>query len=227
MNNFFVKCNMVIRSEMDFVKHNIQIKLPFYFHIKDLKNSFLSETDENELEFYGREIYFQNEEYKKLQKYKEYLSYVDLYQFTLEDSEENNDILQYTIKHGKFRIFKDINCLYDFLTIYLGFNEIDFNEMKIFIREQQIKLANNFTRMIEDEIEIGSNKKEPNESYMMLRCTYELNHSATVFPENANKSISEYSFRELKTQRVYIGRKCEIEKIQYDEVMNNKGGTGK
>ena len=48
--DFFSKCNMVIRSEMDFLKNGIDIKLPFHFHIKDIKNTFLDKVDENELE---------------------------------------------------------------------------------------------------------------------------------------------------------------------------------
>ena len=69
-------------------------------------------------------------------------------------------------------------------------------------------------------MELGNGKKDPSESFMVLRCAYELNHSV-IFPENIGKSISEFSFRELRTQRIYMAKKCEIEKIQYDEVMKD------
>lgn len=226
MTDFFVKCNMVICSELEFIKHKISIKLPFYFHIKDVSNSFLYENNINEIEYYGKDIYFQNEDDKKIEVFKSYLKYIDLNQLTLEIEEENNEILEYTKVYKNSRIFKDIDKLYEFLVNFLGFTEVDFSQMRLFIQEQQYRLVSSFTKMVEKELEVNSNKKDPNEVFMILRCTYELNHSATVFPENKDKSISEYSFRELKVQRAYIGRKCEIEKIQYDEIMkgnkNNK-----
>lgn len=225
--DFFSKCNMVIRSEMDFLKNGIDIKLPFHFHIKDIKNTFLDKIDENELEIYGNEIYFQNKNEKTIEEYKQYLQYVDLKNLTIEDREENNEIFELTVKYREFRIFKDIDSLYYFLTYYLGFNEIDFQRVKTFILTQQAKLVTRFVDMLHKEMDIGSDKEDPTESFMVLRCAYELNHSATVFPENSGKSISEYSFRELRTQRVYMSRKCEIEKIQYDKVMkNNKNNRG-
>lgn len=220
-NNFFIKCNMIIHSELEFKKYGIEIKLPFYFHIADIKDDFLSENNTNELEFYGKDIYFQNENHMKISKYKKMLQYIDLFQLTLDNCDEKDDsIFSLTKEYRGGRIFKDIDSLYIFLVDILGFTEIDFSQINIFIKEQQIRLVNNFVKMLEEEIELGNGKKDPSESFMVLRCAYELNHSV-IFPENIGKSISEFSFRELRTQRIYMAKKCEIEKIQYDEVMKD------
>ena len=203
------------------MKNNFFIKLPFYFHIADIKDDFLSENNTNELEFYGKDIYFQNENHMKISKYKKMLQYIDLFQLTLDNCDEKDDsIFSLTKEYRGGRIFKDIDSLYIFLVDILGFTEIDFSQINIFIKEQQIRLVNNFVKMLEEEMELGNGKKDPSESFMVLRCAYELNHSV-IFPENIGKSISEFSFRELRTQRIYMAKKCEIEKIQYDEVMKD------
>lgn len=221
-NDFFIKCNMVIHSELDFIKYGVEIKLPFSFHISDIRQDFLSETNIYELEFYSKDIYFQNEEYLKISQYKTILKYVDLAQFTISDCDENLEHLTKETIYG--RIFKDIDSLYYFLVDIIGFTEFDFSKMNVFVKEQKIKLVDNFVRMIEKEMELGNGKKTPNETFMILRCSYELNHSV-IFPENIGKSISEFSFRELRTQRVYMAKKCEIEKLEYDEIMGKKSGA--
>lgn len=226
MNNFFVKCNMIRRSDISFNKSGNKITIPFIFHIKDLSNSFLDNTNENELEIYSSSIYFQNQLNKQKEWYKEILSYVDLSQFTLENG-ENNILDKYTMQYNNYRVFKNIDYLYDFLISIFNFNEIDFKQMYDFVFQNQYSLAMSYIKLIEEEMEIGSKKEVPTESFMILRCAYELNHSATVFPENMNKSISEFSFREIRTQRIYMSRKCELEQIQYDKIMKeNKKGTG-
>lgn len=219
-SNFFVKCNMVIRSELVFLKYGIEIKLPFCFNIADIKEDFLSDEKENELEFYDKDIYFQNKDHMQILRYKKILQYVDLLQLTIDD-ENNNPLSKLTTVYNGKRIFKDIDSLYLFLTEKLNFTETDFYAMIMFVKEQQIKLINKFVEMVEVEMELGNGKKEPPETFMTLRCAYELNHNV-IFPENIGKSISEFSFRELRTQRVYMAKKCEIEKIQYDEVMKGK-----
>lgn len=221
MNDFFLKCNICIHSELDFKKYSMLIKLPFYFHIKDISNTFYVDEVENEIEFYGKEIYFQNERDKTIEEYKSYLRYVDLKQFTIDDCGGNEELESMTVPYRGARIFKNVDCLYDFLTNSLGFTEVDYRLMKMFIFENQHKIASKFITMINEELEINSKSEDPSEVFMILRCAYELNHSATVFPENQHKSISEYSFRELRVQRAYLGRKCELEKIQYDKVMKS------
>lgn len=219
MSSFFSKCNMTRRSEMTFKKFGQIIKIPFFFHIKDISNTFSIEEIENELEFYDKDIYFQDNFDRKIEKYKSYLKFVDLSQFTIDVDDNNEDIIKLTKVSGDYRIFKDVDCLYFFLSNILNFDEIDFTKMKIFIKENQSKIICHFIDMIDEELEIGSQDESPNETFMILRCAYELNHTATVFPENKNKSISEFSFRELRVQRVYLARKCELEKMQYDKIM--------
>lgn len=214
MQDFFAKCNMVIRSELDFQKSGELIKLPFYFHIRDVKNDILTDKNENELETYSKEIYFQNKDCEQEEEYKQYLRFVDLKQWTFSDVDKNNPLF---VKDRNDYVVKDIDSLYVLLVEHLGFNELDFQTIKMFIEEKQVKLLISFREMCDNTLEVASGKVEPNDVFMILRCAYELNHYATVFEENKDKPISEYSYRELCVQRSYMARKCEIERLQMEE----------
>lgn len=217
--SFFSKCNMVIMSDMEFNKSGIIIKLPFYFHIKDIPSTFFDEDSLNILEYYSKEIYEQYDINCNENNYLKYLKYIDLKQFTID--EEIKEYKDYMIKVKDNYIFKDHKSLYSFLIKNLYFNEIDFKLMKDFVLESQKKLIINFSDMLHKELKLTHDKKDISESYMILRGAFELGNPP-IFPENIGKSISEYSFREQKTQRIYLARKCEIEQQQYDEMMNNK-----
>ena len=212
--DFFSKCDMKVKSELSFVKGGVLFKLPFLFHIKDININFIEEENGNVVKDYGKDIYFQNrlDEIEIDNKY--YLKFIDLNQWTFSDVDGINSLFK---KKKDNYIAKDIESAYTILVSYLNFNELDFAILKKFCLENQLKLVVLFREMVDSNLEVGSSKVEPNDVFMILRCAYELNHSATVFPENIGKSISEYSFREMCIQRSYMARKCEIEKLQYEE----------
>lgn len=220
MNKFFTKCNMVLRTCLEFNKSGNVIKLPFYFHIKDIKQDFsLGEIDENILEDYPSEFNEQKDSIDTIEYNISLLKYVDLKSFTISFDEE--DLIEYGGKVEKCRdgyIFKNHETLYSFLVDMLVFSDIDFKQIEVFILQCQIRLKKDFEKMLIKEMDIGSQSEEPSESFMVLRCAFELNRPP-LFSENKGLSISEMSWRELLTQRIYMGRKCEIEKIQYDKVM--------
>lgn len=231
MNSFFVKCNMVRMSEICFIKFGIEIKLPFYFHIKDILNTFFDEETENIVEFYGSELNQQYDNTVLIDNYLQILKYIDLKQFTIDVNDKDllNDYKEYKdnmIKTQNGYVFENHKSLYSFLVNELNFNEVDFTIIIKFVKEEQLKLIISFSEMVEKEVGLGKGKDDISESFMLLRGAFELNHSSVIFPENKNLSFSEYSFREIKTQRIYLARKCEIEKMQYDEIMkdskNNK-----
>lgn len=217
MNSFFVKCNMIRLSELEIIKFNMSIKLPFYLHIKDIPNTFFDEDLTNTLEFYGSNLNQQYDNTILIDSHLQILKYIDLEQFTIDDFLEEYKENMIKTKNGY--VFKNHNSLYSFLINVLNFNEVDFVIMKNFVKEEQLKLLISFSEMVEKEVGLGKSKDDISESFMLLRGAFELNHSSVIFPENKGLSFSEYSFRELKTQRIYLARKCEIEKMQYDEVM--------
>lgn len=210
---------MVRLSTMSFNKFGEDIKFPFYFHIKDISNTFFDEESTNILEFYDSEL---NEQYDKSFMRSEHiktLKFIDLNQFTLDDIiDEYKENMKLT-KNGY--IFTNHDSLYSFLISELKFNEVDFVLMKQFVENEQGRLLLSFSQMLEKEIGLGKDKDDISEAYMTLQGAFELNHANTLFPENIGKSLSEYSFRELRTQRIYLARKYEIEKARYDEVMKN------
>lgn len=221
--DFFSKCNMVIRTELSFYKFESEIKLPFYFHIKDIKNDFFSDSNEFEVGTFSKDIYFVNKNKQNKNKYRTWLQYVDLENFIIqEDDDIPSYILELTHSKDGVRIFKDVDCMYKFLVDTLGFTELDFENINIFIKANQNKLVNQFIDMLHEELKLGDKTTDPSESYMILRCAYELNHTSTVFPENSNLSISEYSFREIRTQRAFMSRKCEIEAIQMKQIEDSR-----
>lgn len=227
MSNFFNQCNMVIRTYMEFNKFGLPIKLPFHFHIKDIKQDFFElNDDENVLEDYPMELQHQKTNTDTTEYNLFLLKYVDLKSFTIDF--DKSDLDEYGGMVEKYRdsyIFKDHTYLYSFLIDRLVFSDVDFNEIENFVLESQARLKSNYEKFLIKELEIGSNKKDPSESYMLLRCAFELNRPP-IFDENIQLNIAKVSWREYITQRIYIGRKCEIEKLQYDEVMK-KGNNNK
>ncbi|MGL6167447.1 MAG: hypothetical protein ACRC0Y_04070 [Fusobacteriaceae bacterium] len=150
------------------------------------------------------------------------LRFVDLKSFTIDFDEE--DLKEYrgvVEKYRKSYIFTSHKTLYSFLVDKLVFSEVDFNELERFILDSQVRLKSAYEKFLIAELDIGSNSQNPSESYMLLRCAFELNRPP-IFDENKGITISRVSWREYITQRIYIGRKCEIEKLQYDEVMKKK-----
>lgn len=219
-NSFFTMCNIVRMSELKIIKSNIPIKLPFYFHIKDIPNTFFDEENVNIQEYYGSDLNIQNDNMLLVEKHLHILNFIDLKQFTIEDDDEVPKAYKDNmVKTKNGYIFKDHNSLYAFLIRELHFNEVDFVLMENFIINEQSKIIKSFHKILEEQLDIGKNKDTISEPYMILRGAFELNHAGTLFPENKGLSFSEYSLREFLTYRYYLSRKCEIEKAQYDEVM--------
>lgn len=221
MNNFFSKCNMVIRDSLEFKKYDIILDIPFTFHVKDIKQGFqdkLKDSNENVIEEYSSDLYKQYENFNVVDYNISLLRFVDLKTFALDLSEE--DIKEYgdmVEKYKDFYIFKDHISLYSFLVDTLKFNDVDFKIIESFTQKSQIKLMNKYQEMLNREMDIGNKKEDASDSYMFLRCAFELNRPP-LFSENKNLSIEEQSWREVITQRAYMGRKCEIEKIQMDNM---------
>ena len=226
INSFFVKCNMIRMSELEIFKFNEPIKLPFYFHIKDIPSTFFDEETENIIEYYGSKLNQQYEDTVLINKYLNILKYIDLRQLTIDTTEQDLSINYKEYKDSMIKtqygyVFNNHKSLYSFLIKILNFNEVDFKIMSKFVYEEQLKLIISFSEMVEKEVGLGKGKDDVSESFMLLRGAFELNHSSVIFPENKNLSFSDYSFREIKTQRIYLARKCEIEKMQYDEIMKD------
>lgn len=221
MNNLFIKCNMVIRSICEFNKCGILIKLPFYFHIKDIKNDFFEEESENILEDYSSiEFIRQRDVCDTIEYNKSLVKHIELSQFTVGfDEDDIEEYREMVIKNGNEYVFKDHENLYSFLINVLKFNETDFSLMNSFIFKCKKRLIENYEKMLRKELDIGNKTEDATEGYMILRCAFELN-KPPLFSENIGLAIEEQSWRELMTQRIYIARKCEIEKIQYDKVIN-------
>lgn len=222
MSSFFVKCNMIRMSELEIVKFGIPIKLPFHIHIKDIPNTFFDEETTNTLEFYGSKLNQQYDDTVLVKKFLQTLNYIDLQQLTIDEFLEEYKENMIKTKNGY--VFKNHNSLYSFLVNELNFNEVDFKLMEDFVKTEQCKLLVSFSEMVEKEVGLGKGKDDISESFMLLRGAFELNHASAIFPENKGLSFSEYSFREYKTQRIYLARKCEIEKMQYDEIMKESKG---
>lgn len=210
---------------MEFIKFGISIKLPFHFHIKDVPNTFFDEETTNILEFYGSKLNQQHDDIVLVEKFLQTLNYIDLKQLTIDEFLEEYKENMIKTKNGY--VFKNHNSLYSFLVNDLNFNEVDFLLMEKFVKEEQCKLLISFSEMVEKEVGLGKSKDDISESFMLLRGAFELNHASAIFPENKGLSFSEYSFREYKTQRIYLARKCEIEKMQYDEVMKDSKSKSK
>ena len=224
MNDFFIKCNMVIRTQLDFVKFNSKITIPFLFHIKDVNSKSLFGESENNIDFYSQEVCSQQNSYSKIDDALYCLSYIDKFQFTIDDIK---GIEKYNfIKYNNNYIFSDTYNMYLFLIEELTFNDTDFLIMKKFIKQQLERLLISFVKMAEKSMDIGNKSDKVTEDFMLLRGAFELNHQATIFPENQGKSFSEWSFIEIKLQRLYLARKCEIEQIQL-EAMKKEGRKNK
>lgn len=217
MIDFYRKCDIFLRTTLDFDKFGMKIKLPFYFHIKDLGQDFMYEDRTTILEDYpDLEFNSQKEDNEIKKEYINLLSFVSLKDFTIDfdekDMEEYRDMV---IDSPNGYVFKNHAYLYSFLISELKFNDVDFILIKNLITNSQVRLRTNYEQMLKKEIDLGNKKEDASEAFMILRCAFELNRPP-IFPENKGKCISEMSLREFLAQRFYISRKCEIEKIQYE-----------
>lgn len=215
--SIFTKSNMVIRTELVFDKFNIDIPIPFSIKLSTIPSDFFEE-EEYVIEDYGNQfaIEFDSEDIRN--KNLNLLSNVDLKRFTFDDVDEEYKPRMKKTTNGY--VFISVEDLYSFLITELRFGEVDFVIIENFIIEQWRRLIKSFSELVEKELKIGSGTDECTEAYMELRSAFELN-KPPIFKENIGKCVAEHSFRETKLQRIYIGRKCEIDKVQYEKHMKD------
>jgi len=210
--SFFSKCNLSSTCEYTLTKLGLTIKLPFYFKLESIHEvAYNNDNRLSESLSYYKAI-------KSRGNMLEVLKDVYLELFFLDEALEGYDMLE--IEKDKF-IFTSTKELYRFLSEYLELTDIEFKALFEFILSNRETLMSEFVDIVEKELEIGSKSTVPSEAYMLLRCALELS-SQPIFVENKGKAISEFSWRELLIQRIYLGRKCEIEKLMMDEVKNSK-----
>lgn len=211
---------MAIYSEFVFEKGGVELKLPFYFHIKGINCSWLEENDENVLEYYSFDFAETHDNCSKINENFDLLKFCDMKKFVVDENLSEMDCFKeyklnmVEVKNGYH--FADHSSLYSFLLNGLNFSDVDFQLLRVFVKEKQYSLVRDFREMLDEEMQIGSKKEDASESFMILRGAFELS-KPPLFPENKGLSISEYSYRELLTQRIYLGRKCEIESIIYEK----------
>ena len=197
--------------------------MPFYFHIKDLGQDFLCERDTQILEDYDSSSFILQQESKETRtKYIELLSYVQLKDFTIDfDVKDLEEYSGKVLKCEDGYVFKNPTYLYSFLVSKLKFNEVDFALIENLIYKSQLRLKEKLESVLKKEMDLDNPEEDLSESFMILRCAFELNRPP-IFPENIGKCISEMSLREFLTQRIYMARKCKVEKIQYDKMMKDR-----
>ena len=213
--SFFSICNMVRCAEFSVEKCGISIIIPFKIHIKDIPNNVFDEEKENVLEWYSGELLEQNQQIEQKRDFSSLLKFVDLQNFTVE--EEIEEYKEDMCKTQVGWIFKSYSSLYSFLVSNLMFNEVDFHLIENFLILEQHKIISAFNDELFSELRMNSNKDDVSESFMLLRGAFESSYSGSLFPENKGLCFSEYSYREIITQRLYFARKCEIEKAMMEE----------
>ena len=108
--HFFTKCEIALRSEIEFNKFGNKIQLPFYFHIKDVENDLLYGNEEELVEDYTIDVFYnQRDGSDTREKYIQLLQYVELKDFTMafdeDDREEYEDMI---VEYKNDYIFKNI-----------------------------------------------------------------------------------------------------------------------
>lgn len=222
--SFFSLCNMLRFSEFTVEKFGMNIIIPFKVHIKDIPNNVFDDEKENVLEFYGANLTEQNNRLVQKKDFSDLLKFVDLSNFTVEDKIE--EYKEDMCKTQVGWVFKSYSSLYSFLINKLMFNEVDFHLMNKFLTLEQHNIISAFNEELLSELKMNGSKDDVTETFMLLRGAFESSYSGSLFPENKGLCFSEYSYREIITQRLYFARKCEIEKAMMDE-HNKKFKTNK
>lgn len=208
--SIFNKLEIIRRGEF---KLNGDITLPFLFHIKDIKDKSVNETQ------LSRE-YKQLLEYKKLKNIiEEIITFIDIDLFLIDksDLEELKDIefIEDNLIYDKYKV-KDIYELGKLIT-KLELTEIELYDIKEYILDEQNKLIKEFLNILHSEMENGKKTEHLSEAFMSIQVCAEFGNNV-IFKENIGKCMSEFSFREIETKRAYLSRKYEVEKLQYENL---------
>lgn len=215
---------MIRYSEFVVNKFGVNITIPFKIHIKDIPNTVFDDETVNVLEFYSKDLLEQNDRIEQKKDFSNLIKFIDLANFTVE--EEVEEYKEEMCKTLVGWVFNSYSSLYSFLMSHLRFNEVDFHLMYEHVTLEQHKIISTFNEELLSELRMNSNKDDVSESFMLLRGAFESSYSGSLFPENRGLCFSEYSYREIITQRLYFARKCEIEKAMYEE-HNKKFKTNK
>lgn len=212
MSNFFSKCEMKKVKEFTFLKGGESITIPFLFNIANIFDDFTTEYSESFL-------YLYDSQYEKDIQRRIGISWLsDVYLEALTFDEEI--IGEEGIKMKKTingYVFDNHESLYNFLMNYLGITGVNLYDMMSFVSENRTNLVKEFRDFAVKELQLESKSEKPTEAFMLLRGALE--HCVPpIFPENKGLSISEYSWRELFVQRIYLARKTELEEIMLEKI---------
>lgn len=220
MSNFFSKCNIKKVKEFEFKKSGESITIPFLFDIATIFDSFTTEYSENFLYLYDTQ--YENDMQRKTTI--NWLKDVYLEAFTFDEEIDEKDSKEMDIKMLKTPngyIFDSHKSLYNFLINYIGITGINLYDIINFVSENRSNLVKEFRDLAVKELQIESKSAKPTEAFMLLRGALE--HCVPpIFPENKGLTISEYSWREIFLQRIYLARKSEIEEILMEEAKKGK-----
>lgn len=209
VTDFFTKCNMKRYCEISVGEGETKLVLPFCFDIA--KVSMTYETDENFFVEYRDDLRIK----KMKNNLADFLDDVDLTMFSfdlgeddsfLEDLKEN-EIEYYSTKSECF--LKTKEDLYKLLNM-LMYSELEFVKINEFVIRNRSEMVNSFINMASDDLKIGDKTGKVTEAFMTMRGAME-HSSACIFPENINKAVSQYSWRETMVKRLYLARKVEVE----------------
>lgn len=195
--------------------------LPFIFHIKDIKDTSVNEK-------------MMSTEYTRLlmcKKLKDTINniayYIDreLFLIDLEEVKELNNLnlnlnfYQDELIGTKYHLtdLEDVKKVLN--ALYLTENEI--YDIQSYIIDMQNYLLERFLDILHRHMKNGEKSEVLTEGFMEIQICSEFGHSV-IFKENLNKSMSDFSFRELQTKRAYLSRKYEVEKLQYERLKNEK-----
>lgn len=212
MSNFFSKCEMKKVKEFTFLKGGESITIPFLFNIANIFDDFTTEYSESFLYLYDSQ--YENDMQRKIGI--SWLSdvYLEALTFDEEITGEEGIKMKKTINGY---IFDNHESLYNFLMNYLGITGVNLYDMMSFVSENRTNLVKEFRDFAVKELQLESKSEKPTEAFMLLRGALE--HCVPpIFPENKGLSISEYSWRELFVQRIYLARKTELEEIMLEKI---------
>lgn len=212
MSNFFSKCEMKKVKEFTFLKGGESITIPFLFNIANIFDDFTTEYSESFLYLYDSQ--YESDMQKKIGI--SWLSDVYLEAFTFDEEIIGEEGIKMKKTINGY-VFDNHESLYNFLMNYLGITGVNLYDMMSFVSENRTNLVKEFRDFAVKELQLESKSEKPTEAFMLLRGALE--HCVPpIFPENKGLSISEYSWRELFVQRIYLARKTELEEIMLEKI---------
>lgn len=222
MASIFKEFEIVIKDEMEVGG----IILPFIFDIKNI--------DEVEIDLYNlaNEYRNYNDYLSKINTLEDMCRFVDLQTLQIEYSEEfeqifKNNKINFDLNDSSNIILSDVKSLLKFMNIILKLKDSDFANIKLFIEQRRTRIIEEFITRVRTLMGLNDPSEKFTEAFMQIQIASEFNHSC-IFPENMNKSYSEYTFREKFLKRVYLARKYEVEERRTRKLREDlKGGKNK